>query len=160
VPYVVLAHCAVNIHIAYAFPQRSDSGLPSYFSNPPDRSVVSEADRRRWYRPSGLSRGLFLGSPLVVPDVSQQRAVAGQMAGDTAKVTPSSTVRLVASLPKRLVSHLLADGQSESVPEGPLQGAIAFLCSVLTPRAGFRSPHCLPPRLPSDELLLTNQSTR
>jgi hypothetical protein len=32
------------------------------------------------------------------------------MAGDTAKVTPPSTVRLVASLSKRLVSHLLADG--------------------------------------------------
>jgi hypothetical protein len=32
------------------------------------------------------------------------------MAGDTAKVTPPSTVRLAASLPKRLVSHLLADG--------------------------------------------------
>src|SRR5689334_17736646 len=60
-------------------------------------------------RPSGLSRRLLLGSPLV-PDVSQQRAVAGQMAGDTAKVTPPSTVCLVASLPKRLVSHLLADG--------------------------------------------------
>jgi hypothetical protein len=82
------------------------------------------------------------------------------MAGDTAKVTPPSTVRLVASLPKRLVSHLLADGQSESVPEGPLQGAIAFACSLLMPRARFRSPHCLPPSLPSGELLLTNQSTR
>jgi hypothetical protein len=106
--------------------------------------VVSEADRRRWYRPSGLSRRLLLGSPLV-PDVSQQRAVAGQMAGDTAKVTPPSTVCLVASLPKRLVSHLLADGQGESVPEGPLQGAIALPCSVLIPWAGFRSPHYLPP---------------
>jgi hypothetical protein len=81
--------------------------------------VVSEANRRRWYGPSGLSRGLFLGSPLV-PDESQQRAIAGQMAGDTAKVTPPSTVRLVVSLPKRLVSHLLTDGQGESVPEGPL----------------------------------------
>jgi hypothetical protein len=106
--------------------------------------MVSKADRRRWYGPSGLSRGLFLGSPLV-PDVSQQRAVAGQMAGDTAKVTPPSTVRLGASLPKRLVSHLLADGQSESVPKGPLQSAIALPCSVLIPMAGFRSLHCLPP---------------
>src|SRR5580704_9229449 len=111
-------------------------------SHTPDRSVVSEADRRRWCRPSGLSRGLFLGSPLV-PDISQQRAVAGQMAGDTAKVVPPSIVCLVASLPKRLVSHLLADGQSESVAEGPLQGAIALPCSALVPRAGFRSPHCL-----------------
>jgi hypothetical protein len=59
---------------------------------------------------SGLSCGQFLGPPLVPNDVSQQRAVAGQMAGDTAKVTPPSTVRLVASLSKRLVSHLLADG--------------------------------------------------
>jgi len=42
------------------------------------------------------------------------------VAGNTAKVAPRSTVRLVASLPKRLVSHLLADGQSESVPERPL----------------------------------------
>jgi hypothetical protein len=105
--------------------------------------MVFEADRR-WYGPSGLSRGLFLGSPLV-PDVGQQRAVAGDMAGDTAKATPLSTVHLVASLPKRLVSHLLADGQSESVPEGPLQGAIAFPGSVCIPMAGFRSPHCLPP---------------
>jgi hypothetical protein len=81
--------------------------------------VLSEADRLRWYRPSGLSRRLFLGSPLV-PDESQQRAVAGQMADDTAKVAPPSTMRLVASLPKRLLSHLLTDGQGESVPEGPL----------------------------------------
>jgi hypothetical protein len=67
------------------------------------------------------------------------------MAGDTAKVTPPSTVRLVASLPKHLVSHLLADGQSESFPEGPLQGAIAFPCPVRIPWAGFRSLHFLPP---------------
>src|SRR6476659_1427416 len=90
---------------------------------------------------SGLSCGQFLGPPLVPNDVSQQRAVAGHMA----KVTPPSTVRLVASLSKRLVSHLLADGQSESVPEGPLQSAIALPCSVLIPRAGFLSPHFLPP---------------
>jgi hypothetical protein len=67
------------------------------------------------------------------------------MAGDTAKVMPPSTVRLVASLPKRLVSQLLADGQSESVPEGSLQGAIAFPGSVLIPMAGFRRPRFLPP---------------
>jgi hypothetical protein len=60
-------------------------------------------------RPSGLSRGLFLGPPLV-PDESQQRAVTGQVAGNTAKVTPPSTVHLAASLPERLVSYLLADG--------------------------------------------------
>ena len=87
-------------------------------------------------------------------------AVTGQVAGNTAKVAPPSTVRLVAGLPKRLVSHLLADGQSESVPEGPLQGAIALPGSVRIPRAGFRSPHFLPPWLPSGELLLTHQSTR
>jgi hypothetical protein len=94
--------------------------------------------------PSGLSCGLFLGSPLV-PDVSQQRAVAGQVAGDTAKVTPLSTVRLVASLPKRLVSCFLADGQSESVPKDPFQGVIALPGSALILRAGFRSFHWLPP---------------
>src|SRR5690349_18550242 len=94
---------------------------------------------------SGLSCGQFLGPSLVPNDVSQQRAVAGHMANDMAKVAPPSTVRLVASLPKRLVSHLLADGQSESVPEGPLQSAIAFPCSVLMPRAGFHGPHFLPP---------------
>jgi hypothetical protein len=93
---------------------------------------------------SGLSCGQFLGPPLVPNDVSQQRAVAGHMAGDTAKVMPPSTVRLVASLPKRLVSQLLADGQSESVPEGSLQGTIAFPGSVLIPMAGFRRPHFLP----------------
>ena len=92
----------------------------------------------------GLIPQPVLGSPLV-PDVSQQHAVAGQMAGDTAKVTPPSTVRLVASLPKRLVSHLLTDGQGESVPESPLQGAIALPCPVRIPRAGFRSLHFLPP---------------
>ena len=113
---------------------RSDAGF---------RPIAPRCDRRRWYRPSGLSRGLLLGPPLV-PDVSQQRAVAGKVAGNTAKVVPPTIVRLIAILPKRLVSHLLADGQSESVPEGPLQGAIALPCSVRIPKAGFRSPHaCL-----------------
>jgi hypothetical protein len=120
----VLTHRAVHIHIACAFPQRSAAdclrislvhrlqrfGLPAH---------CLRYDRRRWYRSSDLCRGLFLGMPLV-PDVSQQRAVTDQMAGHTAKVPPLSIVRLVASLSKRLVSYLLADGQSESVPEGPL----------------------------------------
>jgi len=67
VPSLVLAHCAVHIHFACAFPQRSGSGLPSYFSSPrPQRGHRSDAgfhpialryDRRRWYRLSGLYRG-------------------------------------------------------------------------------------------------------
>jgi hypothetical protein len=67
------------------------------------------------------------------------------MARNTAKVAPPSLVRLIAGLPKRPVSYLLAHDQGESVPEGPLQGAIALACSILIPRAGFRDPHCLPP---------------
>jgi hypothetical protein len=69
-------------------------------------------------------------------------------------------VRLAASLPKRLVSDLLAGGQSESVPEGPLQGAIALPYSVPIRGTGFRRLHCLPPWSSSGALLLTYQFTR
>jgi hypothetical protein len=97
-----------------------------------------------------------------MPDVSQQRAVPGQVVGNTAKVAPLSLVRLVASLPKHLVSHLLADGQGESVPESLLQGAIALPCSALIPRAGSvvliaclldcRAANCCSPTSPPDNL--------
>jgi hypothetical protein len=78
-------------------------------------------------------------------DVSQQRAVAGQVGGNAAEIVPPSIVRLGVSPVKRLVSYLFAGSQGEGVPEGPLQGAIALLCSVGLPRAGFCSLHCPPP---------------
>ena len=58
------------------------------------------------------------------------------------KLTAASTSGSAAliSLPK---SRVASERMKTRAPW--LQGAIAFPCSVLMPRAGFRSPHCLPP---------------
>jgi len=63
------------------------------------------------------------------------------MADTRAKVALSSAVRPVASLPKGLVSHPLADCQGESISQDPLQSAVAVLGPVLISSDGFCRAH-------------------
>jgi len=86
-----------------------------------------------------------------VPDDGEQHAVPGHVPGSVDEPAPPGRARPGASMPKRLLSGFLADGQDRAVPCRPPGLLAMILGMVCVPGLGWvTSMPCLPLRACAD----------